>query len=278
MIQNEITKKWIEGYVKNPASTLLIESPGSYEYGVSIVNTIHNNLIKEKNNPIIELISEKENVISVDDIRILIQRLSLKSNKGEGVQRIVVINKADLLTRQAQNSLLKQSEELPSNTIIILIVLNRSSLIGTLLSRCFLIKVLPITENQSIQFGVDNSIEPQTIKKSYLLSEGNPGLFIDLINHNNEDFLEMIEYAKDYLSKTTFEKQDYSKKLSDKNFNLNDFLISLRVICKTAMRNAKTNASKQLWKNRLSAVLESQQLLQKSVVKKLVILNLSIKL
>lgn len=278
MIQNSITEKWINAYIANPTSTLLIESSGNYRQGILIAEFIHSKLIGNINNPIISMTTEKQGVVSVDDVRKLIKKLSLKSNKGRGIQRIVLIENADQLTKQAQNSLLKQTEELPNNTIIILVVLNKSEIISTLLSRCFLIPVLPITHDQAITYAQNNKINESLAQKAFLLSEGNPGLFEDIINENSEDFLKLIDYSKDYLAKTIFEKQAEMKKISDKNFELDNFIGALRVICKSAMRNANQPNSKQLWKSRLAAVLEAQQLLKKSVIKKLIILNLSIKL
>lgn len=54
--------------------------------------------------------------------------------------RLIIINRAELLTDQAQNSLLKLIEEPPENVLMALITNNPNSILVTILSRCLLIK------------------------------------------------------------------------------------------------------------------------------------------
>ncbi len=278
MILSSITQKWIDAYLNRPSTTLLIDSPGNYDAGVEIARSIYEKLIQTKGNPLLELQQEKENSIGVDDIRELIKKLSLKANSGSGVQRVMLINKADTMTPQAQNSLLKLIEELPKGTIIIMVVKQRSALLDTVLSRCFIIPILPINKEQASKYGQENNITQADIDKAYILSDGQPKLFENILQENETELLYMIDIARSYLSKNTFARQADIKNITDKNFDFIGFLQSIKIISKSAMRNAKTTESKYLWKKRLQFVIKAQLDFSKSVPKKLILLNLSINL
>ena len=71
--------------------------------------------------------------IGVDEIRALKRNLSQKPLKSK--KRIIVINKAEKLTPEAQNSCLKFVEEPPDYAVIIFIANNPDSLLPTILSR-----------------------------------------------------------------------------------------------------------------------------------------------
>lgn len=72
--------------------------------------------------------------IKIDDIRLLQKETIL--NPVDAKYRIMVINHADRMTEQAQNSILKILEESPSKTIIFLITDNVFGLLSTIRSRC----------------------------------------------------------------------------------------------------------------------------------------------
>ena len=83
---------------------------------------------------------EKPNSISVDEIRRdLIETIGLKPIGCE--KKVYVIPDAQLMTVQAQNTLLKTLEEPPEYAQIILITNNAESLLETIRSRCITVYV-----------------------------------------------------------------------------------------------------------------------------------------
>ena len=74
------------------------------------------------------------NTIKIDEIRLLQREAILKPFDAK--YRIIIINYADRMTEQAQNSLLKILEEPPNRTILFLITDNIFSLLTTIRSRC----------------------------------------------------------------------------------------------------------------------------------------------
>lgn len=79
--------------------------------------------------------TSKKTQISVDQIRQLIQALSL-TNHGVSSLRVVMIHPAEALNTASANALLKVLEEPPNNTIFILVTHQIHRLLPTILSRC----------------------------------------------------------------------------------------------------------------------------------------------
>lgn len=86
------------------------------------------------NNPDFKIINPDGNNIKIDQIRELVKNIYEKpiiSNR-----KVYVINDSNLMTKEAQNSLLKTLEEPPEYITIILIASNSSSFLPTVISRC----------------------------------------------------------------------------------------------------------------------------------------------
>lgn len=78
-----------------------------------------------------------ENSIGIEKIREINTIINLKPYQSP--KKIVVVQDAQKMTVEAQNSFLKTLEEPPENTIIILIVENPDQLLPTIQSRCKII-------------------------------------------------------------------------------------------------------------------------------------------
>lgn len=87
--------------------------------------------------------------IKIEDVRYLKERVYLKP--FQATKKIFIIDQAQSLTPQASNALLKILEEPAQDTILILLSLNASLLLPTVVSRCQLIRFpqrAPATEEQ----------------------------------------------------------------------------------------------------------------------------------
>ena len=76
----------------------------------------------------------KGKVITIDQIREAQRFLSLKS--GYARYRVLVIDGAETMNEEAQNSFLKISEDTPENSLIILTTISKQNLKPTIVSRC----------------------------------------------------------------------------------------------------------------------------------------------
>lgn len=101
---------------------------------------------ESSNNPDFEIIEPDGNSIKIEQIRELIKKVYEKpivSNK-----KVYVINDSNLMTKEAQNSLLKTLEEPPEYVSIILIVSNENLFLPTIKSRCTKIMFKKLTDNE----------------------------------------------------------------------------------------------------------------------------------
>jgi DNA polymerase-3 subunit delta' len=81
-------------------------------------------------------------VLSVDEIRRVSRFLSMTSHDGS--YRIVIVDPADDMNRNAANALLKNLEEPPARTIFLLVVHQPGALLPTIRSRCQVVRVEPL--------------------------------------------------------------------------------------------------------------------------------------
>lgn len=88
----------------------------------------------------------KKTQISVDQVRQLIQLLSL-TNHSTTALRVVLIHPAEVMNMASANALLKVLEEPPNNTIFILVSHQVHRLLPTIMSRCQAI-AMPVPERE----------------------------------------------------------------------------------------------------------------------------------
>ena len=89
---------------------------------------------------------EDKHTIGIDQIRALVNELSLTSYTGRG--KVAIIEPANAMTVSAANSLLKTLEEPPGNALLILVADRQGRLPATIVSRCQRLHVnAPSTED-----------------------------------------------------------------------------------------------------------------------------------
>ena len=123
--------------------------------GNGFCGTCENCRLRMQRHPDVRLIEPEKTTISIDQVRELIDEVAFQP--FEARYRLAVLDPADQMKIEAQNSLLKTLEEPASRTIIILITTNPYILLETIRSRARL-----------LQFG---EIPRETIEQ-YLRSEG----------------------------------------------------------------------------------------------------------
>lgn len=96
--------------------------------------------------------------ISIEQIRELMQTLSRAP--GEGARRVGVINDAHLLSVEGQNAILKTLEEPAPAVVLVLITPNQDSLLPTIISRCQVMALRPVAEEEIAQALVGRGADP----------------------------------------------------------------------------------------------------------------------
>ncbi len=124
---------------------------------------------------VLVLEAEEAGVISVDEVRKIAHFLHLTASHSP--YRIVIIDSVDALNINAANALLKLLEEPPANSIFLLISHRPGAVLPTIRSRCQLLPMQPLTQEQAIAVmrAHCSSLPREMAEKLLLLAEGRPG-------------------------------------------------------------------------------------------------------
>ena len=114
-------------------------------------------------------LSPEGNSIKIEQIRQL-----------QGDKRIVIIDKAELMTVQSANSLLKTLEEPQGDVIFILLAHSRQSLLDTILSRCQVFNFQPLKVSALAQALLSHGIDKDKVEILARLSDGSMGKALEL--------------------------------------------------------------------------------------------------
>src|SRR3990167_3887025 len=96
---------------------------------------------ESENNPDLHIVNPEEGKQSIGIAQARESTKFLQERPFSHKHKVVIVNKAELLTVQAQNALLKTLEEPPSYATIILNVKTENSLLATVVSRCRRVRV-----------------------------------------------------------------------------------------------------------------------------------------
>jgi DNA polymerase-3 subunit delta' len=151
--------------------------------------------------------SESGQSIAIDEIRKIKDFLSLSSHSGG--YKFVIIDDSNLMTAEAQNSLLKVLEEPSPLSVLILIASNPDSLLPTITSRCQEIR-FPIHSNKVIADFLAESKLPKN--KTDFLAEFSNGRIGLIKNITDEGSFEEIEESVNKLMKII--KLDLNERLT----------------------------------------------------------------
>ena len=175
---------------------------------------------------IIRVIHEKPNTISVDDIRVQINNdVAIKPYSSH--YKVYILNEAEKMTPQAQNALLKTLEEPPEYAVILLLTANVNSLLPTILSRCVVLNMKPVSDTQVKKYLMEQlHIPDYKAEVCVAFARGNVGKAKSLAT--SEDFenvkneaLSLLKYIKDM---ELHEIIAAIKKITEYKLEINDYL------------------------------------------------------
>lgn len=131
--------------------------------------------------------------VSVSDIRKIPQFLRMTA--AEGGWRIVIIDDADTMNRNAQNALLKSLEEPPAKTLLILIAHRLGSFLPTIRSRAQVIPFQPLSEQhiQTLLQKYEGAIPEGAFQNLVKLARGSIGRALEVWEKGGLDTLEHIQ-------------------------------------------------------------------------------------
>ncbi len=109
-----------------------------------------------QNHPDYEKIDPDGNHIKISQIRELKEKIYKKPIVSR--RKVIIINDADTMTEEAQNSLLKTLEEPPEYVVIILVLSNESNLLNTIKSRCMKLSFQNLSNEEIKQYIKNNKL------------------------------------------------------------------------------------------------------------------------
>jgi DNA polymerase-3 subunit delta' len=149
------------------------------------------------------IVTENSISIKIDQIQTIHEFVKLKTIGKNDLRRFVIIENADLMTPDAQNSLLRLLEEPPLDTMIILTIENPQNIFPTVLSR---IQTISIKKPSKDQLRGKFDITPTEFDKLYILADGLPGLLRSIKADDNHPLIIALEKVRSLLSKKTYER------------------------------------------------------------------------
>ena len=239
IIGNEAIKNTLEKSIKTNQIThsyLMIGIQGigkkllAKEYAKVILG--NNDII---NNPDFLCIEPDGNSIKIEQIRKLqkeIQEKPIISNK-----KVYIIDDADLMTKEAQNCLLKTLEEPPEFAVIILIGSNENAFLPTIKSRCMILH-FNILSDSEIKTYLQEQYNELNVTQSMLdIAGGSIGRAINL-KDKQELYLKVEEIIKNLDKKDLIDIVQTSEILYKSKDDINDILDYINIIL---LKKAKEN-------------------------------------
>jgi DNA polymerase-3 subunit delta' len=114
----------------------------------------------------------------IDLVRQLSRSLALKSARGRS--KVVILDQADDLNEAAANCFLKTLEEPPPGSILVLVGTSSDRQLGTIVSRCQVVRFAPLPDPLVEEVLTDQGItDPSTRARLARLARGSPGLALE---------------------------------------------------------------------------------------------------
>lgn len=153
---------------------------------------------KSSNHPDFMILEPENNVIKIEQIRNMQEKISEKPIVSK--KKVYIIVDSDCMTKEAQNCLLKTLEEPPEYATIILTTANESKLLNTIKSRCIKVKFNGLLENEINQYLKQNEIVVD--EENYIkISQGSIGKLLDI--KEDEDVYNQVNIVLENIDKNT---------------------------------------------------------------------------
>ncbi|MDB5164116.1 MAG: holB: polymerase delta subunit [Candidatus Saccharibacteria bacterium] len=263
MIYNDLTAQQVKAFLAQPAHALIVNAPVGFgkrslmhQLAASLLDIEPGGVVQH---PAITIIQPVKNSIGIEVIRDLRSFSKLRSaNQKEGIHRIILIEDAQGLTREAQNAFLKLLEEPPADLVIIMTVSSLGLLLPTIISRAQLIHLKPVPKSQVLGYFSEQGFAVKDTERAYHLSDGRLGLMHAILQESNDHpLLTQVQLAKEVLTAPAFERLQKIDELSKDKANLSSFLQGLHRVVQAALAGAidKNDARNiERWKLRLQQV------------------------
>ncbi len=197
---------------------------GKFTFSMSLANFLENKVFEIPKTAVSECLVIKDNGIdTVKEIKNFLWQKPVNS-----VKRMVIIDRAEMLTTEAQNAILKITEEPPENSLIVLIVNNLDNILPPILSRLQKVYFSAISKNELTEFLIkEKGLKKDRAEEIVAMASGRPGRAIDLTEKDYSEiellvknYLQLSGYAKSQFIKNFIEDQKEKPEILDQFFEL----------------------------------------------------------
>lgn len=124
---------------------------------------------------------EDKTELTVEVIRELLGHVGMKSTRGK--RKVVILDDVDFINDEAANMFLKTLEEPPAGSLLILLATSIESQLPTILSRCQVVRFLPLSKDDVLAILKSNGVnDAEQADRVARLADGSPGTALELID------------------------------------------------------------------------------------------------
>lgn len=180
---------------------------------------------------IIYLRHEKPNSVGVEDVRRQINNdIAIKPYSSP--HKIYIISEGEKMTQQAQNALLKTLEEPPAYAVLIILTTNLDVLLPTIISRCVVLNMRPVKEEQVKEY-LERDLKLPDYKADICVAfaRGNIGRAKQLATSEEFDNIrnEALSLAKNIKNMELHEVISAVKRVSEYHLDVEEYLDMLSI-------------------------------------------------
>lgn len=268
------TEKLLTTFLANPTHSLLLSGPknngktllaadiAAQLLGCRVVALAYSGQVRR--------LTPQDGKISVESARSLAAFVRLKTPGKTEVSRVILIEDADTLTREAQNSLLKLLEEPPAHTVLILTSSAPRLLLPTIRSRVQHVIVRAPKSEKIAAYLAAKGYAESDIEKARLLGGGGVGATLQLLESGDQSFV-LLDVVRQALSSDVFTRLGFiDAKLKDKE-TARSFVKLLSVVSLSAVHKG---VNVERWQRVATAAYDAQKALHANANQKLVLTEL----
>jgi len=146
------------------------------------------------------IVSSKDRHFGVDEMRELVALAGLRS--GSGHERVIILDRAELITQAASNAALKALEEPGDHVRFILITDTPASLLSTIRSRAYALKFSLVGDDELARFAEMTGDDPESAetRNAIRIAGGRPGRYFRL--KHMKEYVEVTSEIEGWLSES----------------------------------------------------------------------------
>ncbi|MFZ2513783.1 MAG: AAA family ATPase [Candidatus Saccharimonadales bacterium] len=285
LVLHPSTQEAVNRYLAHaPQSVLLTGAAGSglttlaHSMAASLLGVATEKLPEH---PYARIITSENDKIGITNIRDLQQFVSLQIPSKRQIGRVILIDDAHTLTREAQNALLKLLEEPPKQTILLLVSSRSRLLLPTILSRVQQLHISRPEESEVIKYLEQRGYEQKSIAQLLLATGQNIAETIRQLELGNELAGQTVNIVKQALAAEPFERLlMVERELKDKTL-ARDFVSTLSTVASSSVFRVSERgdvAAILRWQSILAASEVASRALRHSGNQKLVLTELMLAL